>query len=201
MPYMLPSIAATYANVAAPSFWDESASGVVAASTVFSNADLAACKAAITRPLSAEWTGEWYGAGGGNSQIFDGSVLLIPKGGVISLNELYIHHQLFEPDGGGGVVLFDAGGARIQFSSGYSRPFGVTDMGEAEYIDDITIPGMGTTVGLLTFATPFLCTGIMVSGYSNGNRAALVLGVYTPDMGPRAAFWEAFVKSREFVRA
>lgn len=199
MPYMLPSIAATYANVAAPSFWDESASGVVATATVFSTAGLAACKSAIIRPLAAEWFGEWYGAGGGGSQTIGGSVLLVPKSGAISLNELYIHHQLFEPDGGGGIVLFDAGGARVQFGS--SLPFGVSQLGEVEFIDDFTITGLGTTVGLLTFATPFLCTGIMVSGYGTSNRARRVFGVYTPDMGPRAAFWEAFVKSREFVRA
>lgn len=198
MPYTLPTVASEFPNVAGPTFWDQAASGTVDTGTVFSSGNLADCQANRIETLGNEWTGEWYGAGGGGTQIVGGSVLLVPKGGVLTLNELFIHAQLFEPLGGAAAVLFGPSGTRVQFGT-EGLFFGVSVFPETEFIDDLAI-GI-TSVGALTFSTPFDCTGILLSGYSDSVRTRRVLGIYTPDLGPRAPFWEGFAKSREYLRA
>lgn len=206
MPYTLPAVASEYPNVAAPSFWDQAASGLVPTATTFTGANLAACQAARVSTLDEEWFGEWYGTGGGGSQIVGGEILLVPKGGVLTLTELFVHDQSFEPVGGTAAVFFGSSGERVLFNPDpeFTPPGLPTTLAEVESIDDPLLgPGLAsfTVVSTIAFPTPFECTGILLSGYNSSNRTRRVFGIYTPDLGPRAAFWEGFVKSREYLRA
>lgn len=206
MPYTLPAVASEYPNVAAPNFWDQAASGLVPTATTFSGANLAACQAARTSTLADEWDGEWYGVGGGGSQIVGGEILLVPKGGQITLTELFIHDQSFEPIGGTAVVFFGSSGERVQFNPDpeFTPESLRTVLSEVESIDDPLLGGglsAFTIVSTIAFPTPFQCKGILLSGFSSSNRTRRVFGIYTPDLGPRAPFWEGFAKSREYLRA